>query len=459
MKVQYVFMWLWCISALPAQMAAEGVYTKRSLTIPITVAALPAASPSPLTPSLECVAKCGTALPLAAIALSPDGKTLAVGGYQEVLFWDLSAAKLARRLEARSSNTVRALVFGKEGKSLAIAEDTLDGAGSVKVVDVQTGQPIVNFQDPKGAIGCLAVSPDGKYLAGGCADALAYVWNLEEKKLVATLKKHKNRVLSVCFSPNYKYLMTGSADKSWQTWEMESWRAKTGAGRGQDDAIGCCAFGCPFTDGQEELFRIKTAEKVAIAISEHHQRSLLVRPREQGLQFPYADTALDTGAAMPLSLLWGSGKNANTVYVACSDKTVKVFDAGPVRSLLVGISSGIGTFYAKPLAILNGHDDWVYALTANADVTKLVSASSDGTVKLWNTADNSLLATFVQLAPHTDEWLIVTGQGYFTTSAPESVQWKSTNLNATPEKLSTLQNAELVRQILAGQKVPPPVLQ
>ena len=110
------------------------------------------------------------------------------------------------------------------------------------------------------------------------------------------------------------------------------------------------------------------------------------------------------------------------------------------------------------IAILRGHSDWAYAVAANAEGTRLASASSDGSAKLWNTADQSPLATLVQLAPGKDDWLIVSGQGYFATSNPAAVQWRASGVKASPEKLSGLQNPEMVRQTLAGKKVPLPVL-
>ena len=63
------------------------------------------------------------ALPLSAVAFSPDGKTLAVGGYREVLLWDLAAGKLAKRIGAgQIGNMVQAVLFSKDGKSLAEPE-------------------------------------------------------------------------------------------------------------------------------------------------------------------------------------------------------------------------------------------------------------------------------------------------------------------------------------------------
>jgi WD40 repeat protein len=110
-------------------------------------------------------------------------------------------------------------------------------------------------------------------------------------------------------------------------------------------------------------------------------------------------------------------------------------------------------------ATLRGHSDWVYAVAASADEKTVASASGDGSVKLWSSADGSPLATLVQLSPGKDDWLIVSSQGYFATSTAAAVQWKTIAAKPAPEKLTALQNPDMLRQVLAGKKVPPPALQ
>ncbi|OHB86668.1 MAG: hypothetical protein A2V98_10945, partial [Planctomycetes bacterium RBG_16_64_12] len=105
-----------------------------------------------------------------------------------------------------------------------------------------------------------------------------------------------------------------------------------------------------------------------------------------------------------------------------------------------------------------GHGDWVYSVALSADAARLASASADGTVKLWSASENRLLATLIQLSPGTDEWLIITPEGYLATSL-DALEWKTTNLATPPEELTSLfQNPELVREAISGNQVAPPAL-
>ncbi len=158
---------------------AQPAPRNRSLTIPVWFAAPaaatspsptnPASAPDPLAPAatpasppaLECTVSCGAAIPLSGVAFSPDGKTLAVGGYKEVVVWDLVEGKLAKRIGAgKIGAMVQAVVFSKDGKTLAVAEGIPCGAGAVRIFDLANGQLATSFQEPKGVVYCLAVSPD-----------------------------------------------------------------------------------------------------------------------------------------------------------------------------------------------------------------------------------------------------------------------------------------------------------
>ncbi len=376
---------------------------------------------------------CGTALPLSAVAFSPDGKTLAVGGYREVLLWDLAAGKLAKRLGAGQIGTmVQAVLFTKDGKSLAAAEGTPYGTGAVKVFDLKTGQVAMNFPEPKGAVTSLDLSPDGKLLAAGCSDAAAYVWSLPEKKLVTTLKGHVLAVSSVSFAANGKYLATASLDKTLQVWEIATWKPDRKNTIMEAPVRRCCLReASPYWAAAGSM-----TFKFGLVVGNHEARSVQYRMDDKVPPDYRPDAKTDLDAGTPLDCVWLKDPDPSKwfrqwAYVAASDNTIKAYALEGKNLTLMDT--------------LGGHSGWVYGLAASADEKRLASASGDGSVKLWNLADRSLLATLVQLAPGTDDWLIVTSAGYFATSNPAAVQAKIAGM-ADPEK---------VRQTLTGIKARP----
>jgi WD40 repeat protein len=390
------------------------------------------------------VVACDTALPLSGVAFSPDGKTLAVGGYKEVLVWDLVEGKLAKRIGAgQIGSMVRAVVFSKDGKTVAVAEGTPYGVGAVKVFDLQTGQAAMNFQEPKGVVYSLALSPDGKILVAGCGDAATYVWSLEERKLVTTLKDQALAVVSVSFSADGKFLATASLDKTAQVWDATTWKA----GRSKttvEAPVHRCFIRSVRGSPADRSFMF------GMAVGGHDSRTVQLRLDDQAPAWARHDLKVEMDAGSPLDCVWLKDQDPSKwyqfhVYVAASDNTVKVYtETGKAMELTT---------------TLRGHSDWVYAVTASADEKTVASASGDGSVKLWSSADGSPLATLVQLSPGKEDWLIVSSQGYFATSTPAAVRWKTSAAKPAPEKLSALQNPDMLRQVLAGKKVPPPALQ
>jgi WD40 repeat protein len=403
-----------CLGLSPlSSLAADVSGGRRPLTIPVSVANRPAGA-------VTCQVSLGPAVPVNALAMSPVGKTLAVGGYQEVLLWDLSGSKLIRRIAA--GGYVGALAFLKDGKTLVVGEGDPCRSGAVRFLDVQTGNETFRSDDLKDVVRSLAVSPDGSFVAAGGGDSLRYVWNVAQRKLATTIQGHSNRLLHVSFSPNGKFLLTAGADNLAQIWNVGNWTSVARFTEAQP--IHGAAF---HPDGVQVLLAIGG-------------------PEISGLRFRKTDSPtfrrpISFGIAVPLGMV-GPTK-AGRMYVPCSDKTVKVID---VRT------GGV-------LATLVGHQDWVYSAALSPDETLLAAGCADATVKLWNCQNNRLLATLVQLTPRTDEWLIVTNPGYVATSSPAALVWKAEKVSTPLNQLTAqLQSPEFVRKVIAGEKVKPPVL-
>jgi WD40 repeat protein len=392
---------------------------KQLLTFPIIVA--PAGNPQ--APSLDCVLPFGPPVPMSALAFSPDGKTLAMGGYQEVLLWDLANAKLAKRIGVgQIADFVRSVAFRNNGQWLAVAEGTPYGPGAVKVFDVNSGQPALAFQEPQDAVFAVMFSPDGKLLAAGGVDHVVRVWSVDENKLAGELKGHTDWVLGVSFSADGKFLGTSSADRTAQVWEVGTW--KLVAKLDQMEAVNGVAFG-------------PNAELVAVAVSGPTDRMIRLRRRDN----TQLARAIDLGVPGPLGVLWAPA--GNRMYIPLTDKTVRVYD--PTTGAHV--------------ATLPGHTDWVYGVALTPDGATLATASADGTVKLWHTGENRLLATLVQITPRTEEWLMVAVPGYLAASSLGSVQWRAANLTTPADQIAAaLLNPELVKKALTGEKLPPPAL-
>ena len=79
-----------------------------------------------------------TALPVTALAFSPDGAELAVSGYREVTIWNPTTGALVRRIGNVAPRTV-ALAFSPDGKTLAVAGGQPGESGELRLFNPATG--------------------------------------------------------------------------------------------------------------------------------------------------------------------------------------------------------------------------------------------------------------------------------------------------------------------------------
>jgi WD40 repeat protein len=158
---------------------------------------------------------------LYALALSPDGQTLATGSYdQKIKLWSVSDGAEIKTLSGHNGG-VFGLSFRPDGKVLASAS----ADRTVKLWDVASGKRFDTFSQPLKEQNTVAFSPDGKSVAAGGVDNRIRIWTVSDdaqegtNPLRLTRFAHEGAILNLAFSADGKTIASSAADRTVKLWK------------------------------------------------------------------------------------------------------------------------------------------------------------------------------------------------------------------------------------------------
>ena len=161
------------------------------------------------------------------LAFAPDGKTLASGhGHETVLLWDLARCEVRARLAAKHFNPELVLAFSPDGK-LFVAHCASDKL--IRVFDAASGQE--RYQLSNNTPGDVAFSPDGALLAVVGLEGVISLWDPATGKLARELRGPHKHTYAVAWSPDGKTLATSEYHDKGEVGYVRLWDVAAGNGR------------------------------------------------------------------------------------------------------------------------------------------------------------------------------------------------------------------------------------
>lgn len=295
------------------------------------------------------------ALPVTATVFTADGKQIVTSGYHELVVWNADAASLVRRIK-NVGQRVFALAFSPDGQTLAVGCGEPGKSGEVRLIDFASGEVKNVIARTNDVVLDLAYRPGASELAVASADNIIRIFEVKTLQLVRTIASHADWVTTVAWSDDGTRLASGSRDKSVKVYDgptgelIASYLGHGAAVRGvtilADNKQVVSAGG----DNKLHRWNIEDLKKVAEVATGGEGYKII--------------------------------RNATHLFVPCSDH----------RLLQVDLATN------KISQEYKGHADWVLSAAAYQPKTDgeassglIASGAFDGEVRLWNTADTTLI--------------------------------------------------------------------
>ncbi|MGJ5630234.1 protein kinase domain-containing protein [Nostoc sp. CALU 1950] len=266
-------------------------------------------------------------------------------------------------------SSVNALAISPDGYTLASASDDKN----IKLWDLNTKKVLASLSGHSQAVKSVTFSPDGKILATASDDKTIKLWQIETLEEICTLLGHSHAVKSVAFSPDGQILASGSWDKTIKLWDVNT---------GTEI--------CTITGHQLQVNSVAFSQQGQVLASASYDRTIrlwqisALAGSHKELQNRPCYSLLGTLSGHAWAVLTiAFSPDGKILATGSDDNTIKLWD----------VNTG------QLICTLVGHSWSVVAVAFTADGETLLSASCDKTVKLWRV---STAEEIVTLSGHVD---------------------------------------------------------
>lgn len=234
----------WIAGGLLAKGGAKSMIAKsdQPATAQMVVAAARSDGPPPM-PEVQLAAlsqKTTHSLVARAIAASPSAPLLAVGGYKEVLLYNLEDFKLLGALPFPEGE-IFTMTFSVNGEVLVAGGGEEGHSGEVILWNVRTGQRLGAYGKGYDTVLAADVSPDHSLIAVGGPNRVVRVYAAQDGKELYKIDSHTDWIYAVKFSPDGELLATADRAGNLALWQATTGRHATDL-KGHNGAINALAY-------------------------------------------------------------------------------------------------------------------------------------------------------------------------------------------------------------------------
>ncbi len=302
---------------------------------------------------------------ITSLAFSPDGTTLAVSGYHEVLLHRSDGEGKAARLVGAAPR-IESLAFSPDGKLLAVSGGSPVQYGEIQVWDVAAKQLKAAYRFGNDTLYGVSFSPDGKKLAFGSGTGHAVrMISVDDGKELLKFENHSDWVLGTAFNMDGTRLVSGGRDQAVKLINATS-------GQFIDD--------------------INNPLEAVICLARHPIDNVVAYGGDMGTPRLYriSDNQQRTAGRNDTNLVRALDRQPGPVHATAFNPDGALLAVGGAFPEVKVFNTATG---AQTLA-LKGHEGSIFALAYHPQGAYIASGGFDGKVRLYNPASGELVKAF-----------------------------------------------------------------
>jgi WD40 repeat protein len=291
-------------------------------------------------------------------------------------------------------------IFSPDGRNLAIGGGPEDNPGDVRIYSADEFKLIATLKGHKDRVLSLAYSPDGRVLISGGRDGQCVIWNTAKTQLIGALKSHneKDSIWGLAISPDGKQVASAGGDNTVILWDVASRKSTATVVSTSNKKILSLAYspdGRALIGGGDRAITVwdTKTRKEEKELKGHSEPvvALAFTPNGRYLISCSRDGAIKIWETATWSEEGGTeqGKTAPLSLAVSPDSRSLAVACWSGEVMFYNLSKEVGTNRLRKDLVwtqlgFRAHDLPVTTVAYRSDGKMLVSGSIDGTVKIWS---------------------------------------------------------------------------
>lgn len=377
-------------------------------------------------------------------AIGPDDQYFITGGLDmKVRFWDFTSDEPLFSIFSNAGYSSFAhfhptenLVFSG-GTGLYFGSENDPSKNPVKVWDLTRGN-LAGYWETDGGTTQLTFSPDGQSLFTGFESDI-FEWEFPTNKMINSYTTAQGEIYDLKISNDGNVLAASDIGGKVKYWKLNEGGAsysyvsdpsggtffdisndgKLIASGGTNDAIHIFDIGA-----QQEIENFPTGHEFveSIAFSKNNSEVVVSGYNKKVLAWDISTGESIKDFQTDAAIIQVDDHTNKRFFLTGDDYDVVVCSAvsDDGKKLVYGSRDQMAYLWNYEegylIDILEGHQNVVTSVGFSSDNTKVITASYDGSFKIWDAASGDLIATFIALEGDTQDFVIYSPDGYFMAS-------------------------------------------